>query len=484
MFSFFARRRRQKLLRQPLPAAWREILERNVAVYSRLSSVERSRLEAALQVIASERRFVGCGGLVITDEVKVTIAAQAALLLLGEEGYYFDRVPTIFVFPRPRADKVGRNVQHGSAFSAGAHVVEEGVIVEGQAYAQGEIRLAWSEVLAGGRDAGDGENVVLHELAHHLDGLDGEMGGTPPLPDEAARIHWQQVFDAELVQLRRDLATDRPALFHDAAADSRTELFAYATEVFFEQPIELGEEHAELFECLRDFYKVDPTRWFAAQPADAPFTRPFEAAVPRVPLPSEDDDWEEQEEPAAELPPLETADQYFTRGLESFEREDFEAAEADFDRAVKLAPQDQEAVLYRGRARMYLSDTQAALADAERACRLAPDDLEAIALRGICQVALGEFAEGLADLENAADALDGDLDLLYSLGVARAETGQTAAAIAAFTRLIQLDPKDAEAWHERSQCHAELGDKSAAERDLAQARALGWEEGQKDGETE
>jgi len=95
MFGFFKNRRRQKLLAQPLPAAWREIIGRNVAVYSRLSPAEKARIEEAVQVICSERRFVGCGGLVITDEVKVTIAAQAALLLLGEQGYYFDKVPTM-----------------------------------------------------------------------------------------------------------------------------------------------------------------------------------------------------------------------------------------------------------------------------------------------------------------------------------------------------------------------------------------------------
>lgn len=476
MFGFFKNRRRQKLLAQPLPAAWREIIERNVAIYERLSPAERSRLEAAVRVIGSERRFVGCGGLVITDEVKVTIAAQAALLLLGEEGYYFDRVPTIFVYPQPRADKVGRNVQQGGPFSVGAHVIEEGVIVEGQALVQGEIRLAWSEVLAGGRDAADGENVVLHEFAHHLDSLDGEMGGTPPLPDEAARLHWWRVFDAELAQLRADLAAGYDSLFHDAAADGRTELFAYATELFFELPRELLTEHEELYDCLRGFYKVDPTAWFASERGAEVYTRPFDAGDPGTALPVDESD----DVSRPELPTLNSADEYFTRGLEWFESSNYEDAAVDFDRAVKLAPQDQEAVLYRGRARFYLGEYSAALADAERACRLAPSDLEAVALRGICQVASGEFGAGLEDLEQAAAAMPDDLDLLYYRGIACAECGQTAAAIEDFTRLVQLDPQDAAAWAERARCHAEAGDGAASERDLAQARALGWEEDAED----
>ncbi len=476
MFSFFKSRRRRKLLAGQLSEAWREILARNVAVYSRLSAWERPRLEAVLRVIAAERRFVGCGGLVVTDEVKVTIAAQAALLLLGNEDYYFDKVPTIFVFPQPRADKVGRNVQHGTPFSAGADVIEEGVIVEGQALAQGEIRLAWSEVLAGGRDPADGENVVLHEFAHHLDGLDGEMGGTPPLADEAACLRWWQTLDFELAQLRDNLAGGDATLFPPQASENRAELFAYSTELFFEQPEALQGEHQELFERLREFYKVDPTNWFADTGPAKSYARPFDASVPRVPLPSEEAD--QCDDVPEELPPLDSADRYFTRGLEFFEAGDFESAAADFDAAVKLSPQDQEAVLYRGRARFYLGEHQAALSDAERACRLSPDDHEAIALRGICQVALGEHAAGLVDLEAISATLPDDLDVLYYRALARAELGQTQAAIADFTRLVQLDPADAEAFRQRSFCHAELGDASAAARDLQQAQALSWQEGE------
>src|SRR5205823_6414875 len=135
---------------------------------------EQERLLKAARIIMAERPYVGCGGMAITDEVKLTIAAQAALLLLGEDGYYFDRIPTIFVYPDYQTTKTYRDLST-------AALVEEDVAIEGQVLEQGEIRLSWDEVLYGGRDAADGENVVLHEFAHHLDRLDGEMGGTPPL---------------------------------------------------------------------------------------------------------------------------------------------------------------------------------------------------------------------------------------------------------------------------------------------------------------
>lgn len=258
MFGFSKRSRRKKLLEQPLPDAWRRIIEKNVAVFSLLSLAERERLMSATKIIVAERSFVGSGGLAITEEVKLTIAAQAALLLLGEEGYYFERVPTIFVHPYHQRTKSHRDLTT-------AVLVEEDVLIEGQALAQGEIRLVWDDVLYGGRDPGDGENVVLHEFAHHLDRLDGDVGGIPPLPSHEVREHWIRTFDGELADLRRDISNGHEVFLHEEAAENRAELFAYSTECFFEQPWELAEFHPELFDCLLSFYKTDPRVWFKAE---------------------------------------------------------------------------------------------------------------------------------------------------------------------------------------------------------------------------
>jgi len=256
MFEFFSKsRRRRQLLDQAIPEVWRQAIDRNVAVFSLLTSAEQTRLVDAVKIIVAERPFVGSGGMVVSDDVKVTIAAQSALLLLGEEGYYFDRVPTIFVYPHFQTTKAFHSLHT-------AHLVEEGVAVEGQVLEQGEIRLAWDEVLYGGQDSADGENVVLHEFAHHLDRLDGDIDGIPPLTDAELRRRWPVVFDRELAALRCDLHAWREVFLHEEASENRAELFAYSTECFFEQPLELEEVHLELFECLRRFYKVDPRDWF------------------------------------------------------------------------------------------------------------------------------------------------------------------------------------------------------------------------------
>ncbi|MEX2173284.1 MAG: zinc-dependent peptidase [Pirellulaceae bacterium] len=459
--NWFRSGRRQQLLAEPLPAAWRRALARNVAVFRRLSGVQQQRLVAAARIIAAERRFVGCQGLVVTDEMKITIAGQAALLLLGEEGYYFDRVTSFLLYPFKMVLPA-----HGVRPMPDEEDLDERVIL-GQAHQQGEIVLSWPDVLAGGRVAGDGENVVLHELAHHLDGLDGQMGGSPPgLPGDRLD-HFQRVIDQTLEQLRSRLAEDFDSILSPNAAESAAELFAYATECFFEQPRQLADEYAPLFACLREFYKVDPSAWFVES---ATSTTPVRHDAP----PADD---EPDEPPAAhDLPPLHTADQYFARGQEYFSLGEWNLAAADFNRSVRMDPADQEAVLWRGRAYLYQDFLDAALADADRACRLDRADPEAHALRGMCLAALGRYPDALAAFVKGASNLKDDAEAIFLRGLARYECGRYREALADFCDLTEMQPDDAEAWRERSRCHEQLGNPDQAARDLAKARELGFQE--------
>jgi Mlc titration factor MtfA (ptsG expression regulator) len=258
MFGFlFKNRRRQKLLAERLTDEWLQALQQCAPIYDRMPPKLQEKLARTAFVLVSERSFVGIRGLSLTEETKLTIAAQAALLLLGDEGYYFDRVSAIYVQPSCHETRVVHDL--GSAV-----LVEEDVPASGQAHEHSEIRLAWDEVQFAAADPTDGENVVLHEFAHHLDALDGEIDGIPPLADRDLRRRWPEVLDREVARLRSELRSRREPFLHDGAADSRVELFAYATETFFEQPRELAELHPEMFECLLGFYKVDPRGWMAA----------------------------------------------------------------------------------------------------------------------------------------------------------------------------------------------------------------------------
>jgi Mlc titration factor MtfA (ptsG expression regulator)/Flp pilus assembly protein TadD len=463
MFGFFKSRRRQKLLAQPLPEEWRQIIERNVAVYALLSGAERQKLAAAARIIAAERPFVGCGGQRISDEVKLTIAAQAALLLLGEEGYYFEKVPSILVYPMAYARR--------HSLGAGGPVDDDAGML-GESWQRGSIVLSWPAVLAGARDATDGQNLVLHEFAHHLDSLDGEMGGLPPLPTLGAEERWIEVFDREYDRLCREASSGEPTLLDPYGATSKAELFAVSTECFFEKPVDMRERHPELFDCLWEFYKLDPSHWFCRDGAPASGGR---SHVARSPLPSEDPDADEDlPASAADLPELETADQYFTRGHEFFDMGRYDLAAADFNRCVRLQPDDQEALLWRGRAYFHEEHVDAALADAQRACRLAPHDQEARTLLAMCLCAAGQFQESLAEFRQVSEIDSEDIHAHFYRGIAHAERGQTHDAVSDFTRVIELDPLDAETWYERGRCQDDLGNRAAAEVDFAKARELGW----------
>ncbi len=460
--SWFRSARRRRLLAEPLPDEWRSVLRRNVAVYQRLPAGLQQKLIAAARIIAAERRFAGCKGLIVTEEMKITITAQAALLVLGDEGYYFDRITTFLLYPYKMVLPA-----HGMRPSEDESDFDERVIL-GQAFQQGEIILSWPDALHGGRVADDGENVVVHELAHHLDSLDGHMGGSPPGLASNRQDHFQRVFERTLADLRRDLADGADPVLLPPAAESLAELFAYGSEAFFERPAMLDQQYPEFFGCLREFYKLDPTAWFQAR----------RAGKNTAGHGTEQEDDDQLPTTSAELPPLATADEYFARGQEFMSLGRPDLAAADFDRCVRMDPSDQEALVWRGRANLFQDQVEAALADAERACRLDQGDGEAHSVRGMCLAAVGCFAESVDAFARAASTVGDDAEALFFRGIARAETGDWKAAASDFSDVIDLDPDDAQAWYERGVCYEGLGLHAEAERDLAKARALGFQEGE------
>jgi Mlc titration factor MtfA (ptsG expression regulator) len=139
---------------------------------------------------------------------------------------------------------------------------EETVVATGTAHRSGSIVLLWPRVLAGGRGETPGMNLVLHEFAHHLDSLDGEMAGLPPLPSQNAIDRWNEVIDFEYQQLVEDVEYDRPGLLRSYGASNKAEFFAVATECFYELPRAMQDDYPELYALLADFYRIDPSQWW------------------------------------------------------------------------------------------------------------------------------------------------------------------------------------------------------------------------------
>lgn len=250
IFSWLRRRRRRNLLSAPFPEPWLAVLERNVVYYSYFSADEQSHLRDIARVIVAEKNWEGCGGLEMTDEIKVTVAAQAAILLLGMEHDYFSNVLSILVYPSAFQVPQQRHV-------GGWEVAEERDLL-GQAMYRGPVILSWKEVRRDGRRPHGGRNLVWHEFAHQLDMLDRGTDGTPPLGSRRQVVRWQQVMTAEFKQLKDDVAAGHPTLLDPYGATNEAEFFAVTTEYFFDLPQELKEDHPQLYELLADYYGQDP----------------------------------------------------------------------------------------------------------------------------------------------------------------------------------------------------------------------------------
>jgi len=260
VFGLFNERRRERLRAEPFPATWRAILERNLAFFRRLSDDDRAELLGHTQVFLAEKHFEGCGGLELSDEIRVTIAAQACLLLLHRKTDYYPELTSILVYPTGyTADEV-RHI--------GGGVWEDGPEdrLGHTASHLGALVLAWDAARHGAADPSDGENVVLHEFAHQLDFENRNADGTPVLETHAEYLAWARVMSAEFSELRRAEAVGAPTLLDGYGATNPTEFFAVATEAFFERPRALRARHPELYTELQKFYRQDPVI-FSSEPA-------------------------------------------------------------------------------------------------------------------------------------------------------------------------------------------------------------------------
>jgi MtfA peptidase len=250
MFDFFKKHRRAELRKQPLTDDERAILSRNVPYLAKLDAADRSELEGLVRIFLAEKNFEGCAGLELTDEIRLTIAAQASLLLLHRDTDIYPNVDAILVYPS--AYRVPTE-QH-----EGAVVIEGSQDRVGESWTRGIVVLAWDHVKSGAAQPAAGQNVVLHEFAHQLDGEDGTMDGTPELGARARYTAWAHVLGAEFAELSAKLHAGRRTDIDPYGATNAPEFFAVVSEMFFEKPRALKQRHSALYAELAAFYRQDP----------------------------------------------------------------------------------------------------------------------------------------------------------------------------------------------------------------------------------
>jgi Mlc titration factor MtfA (ptsG expression regulator) len=252
MFETRHRRERRERLGAGFQAGWRDLLSARMRTWRLLDDAGRDRLEQLTLQLLVELHWEAANGFALTEDIEVTIAADAALLLLGLPDDSFRRVRTVLVHPT-------------TVMLSGEHSQVPGIMSDdpmpilGQADLHGPVLIVWDAVLSEARHPGSGHNVVFHEFAHRLDMLTGDADGMPPMADADLAERWvsvctdvyQRVTDGRGGQVLRSYAGVNPA-----------EFFAVATEAFFDAPVPLRREHPELYEVLGSYYGQDPAdRW-------------------------------------------------------------------------------------------------------------------------------------------------------------------------------------------------------------------------------
>ncbi len=253
---WWRRRRRDQVMQTPFPAAWRSLLRREWPLYRRLTPPQQHRLQRLIQVFLAEKPFIGCAGLKVSTAMKVLVAAQACLPLLGHARGVYPQLSQVLLYPAAFA------VQRVHDLGAGVQM-EQRRWLSGESWQQGQVILSWQDVLAGARDPEDGRNVVIHEFAHQLDQAKGRANGAPLLGSREAHAHWAEVMQQEYQALQQALAQGLPTLLDPYAATDEAEFFAVASESFFEQGEQMARLHPRLYALLADYYGLQPRHWQA-----------------------------------------------------------------------------------------------------------------------------------------------------------------------------------------------------------------------------
>jgi len=246
--------RLKRAIAVPFPKAWVDLLESNIQVYPNLPMPLRLQLRKLIKQFLHQKTFTGAGGLVITDEIRVTIAAEACMLILNRNSGVYPRLryiivyPTAFVARHEGVNEIGVSDNHARDLL-------------GESWHNGKVILAWDSVLRGSRNFLDGQNVVLHEFAHQLDSESGSTDGAPLLAGKSSYRSWATVLSDEFADLQADYRRGKRSLMDHYGATNPAEFFAVATETFFEKPERMAKHHTELFETLKAYYRIDPRNW-------------------------------------------------------------------------------------------------------------------------------------------------------------------------------------------------------------------------------
>lgn len=229
---------------------WQSSVDR-LPVLQRLTNTELNRLRGLSSLFLHEKAINGARGLEVSQEMRIQMAAQASLLILNLDLDYYDGWHEIIVYPDSFV------VQHEEVDAAGV-VHQRRRVLDGEAWGRGPVIFSWEDARPNSLGRATGSNVIIHELAHKLDMLNGEANGMPPLHKAMKRQQWTDVFTEAFNQLTTQLQYPEGETIDPYAAESPAEFFSVTTEYFFEAPYILHQIFPGVYGELRKFYRQDP----------------------------------------------------------------------------------------------------------------------------------------------------------------------------------------------------------------------------------
>lgn len=251
MWSLRAWRRQRILRRHPLPELpWLALID-TTPLLRRLADDERRRLRELATLLLHTKAVTGANGLVPTPDMQLRVAALAALPILGLDTDWYANWHEVVLYP-------DAFVQQHEWMDEASVVHEERRELDGESWLQGPVVLAWPEVVTGGQ----GRNLVVHEIAHKLDMLDGDANGRPPLHRDMDPAAWHEAFSRAYAAMVEEVDSGRATRIDPYAADAPEEFFAVTSEAFFETPCLLQAAFPAVYAQLRLFYRQDPLRRF------------------------------------------------------------------------------------------------------------------------------------------------------------------------------------------------------------------------------
>lgn len=254
----FKSKKRSQARERLFPAAWDFVLRENFPLYSRLPDEDREELKGHIHVFLEEKRFEGCNALEITDEIRVTIAAQACLLLLHRETDYFPEMKSIFIYPTLFYSDVKEEDEFGI-------VSEYEEDRSGESWDYGPVVLSWEDALVGATGEEGGYNSVIHEFVHQIDLENGAPDGVPRLANREQYQSWERVMSESFEKFEHKLDAGRDTIIDEYGVEGPDEFFAVAVEHFFQTPLELRDEFPRLYDEFKSYFKQDPAEWPGAE---------------------------------------------------------------------------------------------------------------------------------------------------------------------------------------------------------------------------